>query len=139
MSNKSKELVALSNGVKSKWLENAEARMASEAWSGKSTRIALNVLEILRQKGMSKQELAERMHVSAQYISKIVKGKENLTLETISKLEFALEVEMIDVKDFSPKVQVKRWNCLSHTETIQRRSEQDSKYKSSSFNYSYAS
>ena len=138
MSNKSK-LKALSRGAESKWRANAEARMASEAWVDRSTRIALNVLEILRQKGMSKQELAERMHVSAQYISKIVKGRENLTLETIWKLESALEVKMLDVKDFSPKVQIKKWSCLSQTGIIQRRSEQDSKYKSTSHNYSYAS
>jgi transcriptional regulator with XRE-family HTH domain len=35
--------------------------------------------------------------VSAQYINKIVKGKENLTLDTICKLEQALEIELITV------------------------------------------
>jgi len=138
MSNNSEKLIALSKGAKSKWLENAKERKESEKWSDRSIRIALNVLEILRQKNMTKQELADKMQVSAQYISKIVKGRENLTLETISKLESALDVEMIDVKDFSQMVQVKSWSCLSQTETIQSRTEQGSRYKKSSFNYSYA-
>ena len=32
--------------------------------------------------------------VSPQYVNKIVKGKENLTLDTISKLEQALEINL---------------------------------------------
>jgi transcriptional regulator with XRE-family HTH domain len=46
---------------------------------------------------MSQKELAERIGVSPQQVSKIVKGNENLTLETISKLEAALGVPLIEV------------------------------------------
>jgi len=139
MSKNSEKLLTLSKGAKSKWLENATERKKSEKWSARSIRIALNVLEVLRQKNMSKKELAERMQVSAQYISKIVKGRENLTLETISNIESALGVEMIDVKDFSPMVQVKNWCPLSQTKTFKSSPEQDSQYKGTPYNYSYAS
>lgn len=138
MTKSNERLTALSKGAKSKWLENAGKRKESEKWSDRSTRIALNVLEILRQKNMSKQELAERMQVSAQYISKIVKGQENLTLETISKLESALGVEMIAIKDFSPKVQVKHWSDSAQTKTVRRSMEQSYRYKIAPNNYSYA-
>lgn len=138
MSNNKERLTALSKGAKSRWLENAEKRKESENWSDRSMKIALNVLEILRQKNLSKQELAKRMQVSAQYISKIVKGQENLTLETISKLESALGVEMIDIKDFSPKVQAKHWSDSAHTKTVQRRREQSSRFKAAPYPYSYA-
>ena len=138
MTKNKERLTALSKGAKSRWLENAEKHKESEKWSDRSTKIALNVLEILRQKNMSKQELAERMQVSAQYISKIVKGQENLTLETISKLESALGVEMIDIKDFSPRIQARRWSDLAHTKTVQRSMEQSYRYKIAPYNYSYA-
>jgi transcriptional regulator with XRE-family HTH domain len=49
----------------------------------------------LREKGMTQKDLAEKLNVSPQQVSKIVKGKENLTLETISKLEYVLGVELI--------------------------------------------
>lgn len=45
---------------------------------------------------LSQKQLAERMDVSPQQISKIVKGQENLTLETISNLEIALGIQIID-------------------------------------------
>jgi plasmid maintenance system antidote protein VapI len=38
------------------------------------------------------------MNISPQQISKIVKGQENLTLETISNLEIALGIQIIDEK-----------------------------------------
>ncbi len=38
------------------------------------------------------------MNVSPQQISKIVKGQENLTLETISNLEIALGIQIIEEK-----------------------------------------
>lgn len=138
MSKNIERLTALSKGQRSRWLENAINRNQNEQWSDRSTKIALNVLEILRQKNMSKQELARRMQVSAQYISKIVKGQENLTLETISKLESALEVDMIEIKDFSPMVQAGNWNSLGQAKTIQRGMGQDSRFKRATPNYSYA-
>lgn len=138
MTDNKERLIALSKGAKSKWLENANKRKVSEKWSGRSTKIALNVLEILRQKNMTKQELAEKMQVSAQYISKIIKGQENLTLETISKLESALEVEMIAIKDFSPMVQVKQWSSFTQTEVVQSSMEPSSLFKLTTFTFSYA-
>ncbi len=44
---------------------------------------------------LTQKELAERMGCSQQYVSLILKGKENLTLETISKLEKVLGTELI--------------------------------------------
>ena len=41
--------------------------------------------------------LAEEMGVTPQYISKVVKGKENLTLETIAKIEEVLGIKLVEV------------------------------------------
>ena len=94
-------------------------------------------------KNMSKQELAQKMNVSAQYVSKIVKGHENLTLETIKKIEQALDVQMIEVFDFSERLPAagKRWSSIRQTRLVQSNSEQTAKYrnKTSEYNYSYAS
>ena len=40
------------------------------------------------------------MDVSPQYINKVVKGNENLTLETISKIESVLGITLIEIPSF---------------------------------------
>ena len=55
----------------------------------------MQVLAALKTQGLSQKELAERMGVSPQQVSKIVKGQENLTLETISKIEMVLGITII--------------------------------------------
>jgi plasmid maintenance system antidote protein VapI len=82
---------------KGSWLEKARYRRENRSWLRKSQRIAVRVLSVLNEKGMQQKELAEAMDVSPQQVSKIVKGKQNLTLETISKLESVLGVKLFEV------------------------------------------
>ena len=44
---------------------------------------------------MSQKQLAEKMNCSPQYISKVLRGRENLSLETLTKIENALEISLI--------------------------------------------
>lgn len=82
---------------KGSWIEKARYRRENRGWLRKSQRIAVRILSVLDKKGMQQKELAEAMNVSPQQVSKIVKGKQNLTLETISKLEAVLGVKLFDV------------------------------------------
>lgn len=77
--------------------EKALWRIKNKDWLEKSALIAIKILRALKEQQLSQKELAEKMQVSAQYISKIVKGSENLSLETISKLELALNIRLIEV------------------------------------------
>ena len=45
--------------------------------------------------GLTQKALAERMNCTQQYVSKILKGKENMSLDTLSKLEDALGINLI--------------------------------------------
>jgi len=83
--------------TESKWLEQAKWRAENEAWLDVSSAIAIKILRWLRANGMTQKELAERLDYSPQYVSKIVKGSENLTLETITKIEKVLEIKLIEV------------------------------------------
>lgn len=89
-----------------KWMEEAQWRTDNEKWLDISGKIALKVLRTLRKKGVSQKELAEKMGVSPQYVNKIVKGSENLSLETITKLETALEIQLIEVKSYQYEAEV---------------------------------
>ena len=83
----------------SKWLEEADYRFENKAWLQKTQAIALKILRSLRSQGMSQKDLAEKLNVSPQMVNQWVKGSENFTLETISKIEHALGVELINVAE----------------------------------------
>lgn len=82
------------------WLDDAKARQSNKNWTKRSFKIAVRILREIRvQKpinGMTQKKLAALMDVSPQYINKVVKGNENLTLETIDKIEQVLGISLIE-------------------------------------------
>jgi ribosome-binding protein aMBF1 (putative translation factor) len=60
-----------------------------------SRKIAIKVAMSMKRQGLSRQDVADRMGCSPQYISKLLKGEENLSLETICKLEDALNIAIL--------------------------------------------
>lgn len=81
--------------IKTNWREKSLYRKQNHRWMKYSGYIALAVIRKLKEMGLTKKELAQRMNCTPQYISKIVKGSENLTLETISKLEECLDIDLL--------------------------------------------
>ena len=92
---------------KSNWIEEARVRQNNKAWLKHSRKIAIKVLGTLRERGIKQKELALMLNVSPQQINKIVKGKENLTLETISKLELALDISWMSIESKAYNIIVK--------------------------------
>ncbi|MBO5498860.1 MAG: helix-turn-helix transcriptional regulator [Bacteroidales bacterium] len=58
----------------------------------------MRILDEMESKGMTQKEFAEKAGCSQQYISRILKGRENLSLETISKIESALGTSIVEIK-----------------------------------------
>lgn len=86
---------------KSSWFEQAKYRVANRKWLNYSSEIAMRILAITKEnKDLNQIRLAELMDVSPQYVSKIVQGNENLSLESIAKLSSVLGVELISFPDF---------------------------------------
>lgn len=95
------KLKQISEPAPSNWREKAQWRKDNRDWLRKSGRIAVAVLEAIdANPDMSQAKLAEKMGVTKQYISKIVQGQENLSLQTICKLESALGITLVEVKYF---------------------------------------
>ena len=91
-----KELSVLEkHEVKTDWREKAQWRRENRRWLRYSGFIALTVMHRLEEIKMSQKELAEKMNCSPQYVSKLLKGSENLTLDTISKLEECLDLDLV--------------------------------------------
>ncbi len=57
--------------------------------------LAATVAEVLKSKGMTQRELAEKIGKKESYISRILSGDANPTLKTISELEEALGEDII--------------------------------------------
>ena len=60
-----------------------------------SQHIAMLMLDRMEELEMNQKQLAEKMNCSRQYISKVLKGRENLSLETLAKIENALGISII--------------------------------------------
>ena len=82
-----KKLEQFPSATPSRWREKAEERRENEAWRQQSRRIALLMLDNLEAIGMSQSDLATRMGCTQQYVSRILKGHENLSLKTICKID----------------------------------------------------
>ena len=96
-----KKLSALSKGQKLNWVEKAHYRLKNRKWLNYSSNIARRVLAAFDgEVGLNQKILAEKIGVSPQYINKVVKGHENLSLETIAKLSDALGIELISFPDY---------------------------------------
>ena len=79
----------------STWREEAEWRRDNWSWLQYSQKIAVKILLRMKQTGLTQQALAERMNCTEQYVSKILKGNENLSLDTLSKLEEVLGMNLL--------------------------------------------
>ena len=71
-------------------------RMANRSWLRYSQRIAIMILDKMEELGLTHKSVAERMGCTQQYISRVLKGGENLSIETISKIEDVLELEKLE-------------------------------------------
>lgn len=80
----------------SRWRENAEWRMANKSWLRYSQHIAMMMLDRMEELGLTQKSVAARMGCSQQYISRVLKGTENLSIETICKIESALGLAILE-------------------------------------------
>lgn len=79
----------------SKWREEALFRRDNRFWLRYSQAIAMMTLDAMEHKGFTQKTLADKMGCTQQYVSKLLKGQENLSIQTIAKLEEALDIDII--------------------------------------------
>lgn len=82
----------------SRWREEAEWRRANEAWLRRSQVVAVKMLARMDEKKWTQQQVAGMLGCSQQYVSRMVKGSENLSLEMLSKIEDVLGIEIFSLK-----------------------------------------
>ena len=79
----------------SRWREDAQWRRDNEYWLKYARYITLQVLRAMDDQSITQVELAKRMGCTQQYVSNLLKGSSNMTLETIARLENALGIDLV--------------------------------------------
>lgn len=77
------------------WKVKLDERRKNKAWIRKSMDIVLDILDAIHEQGMTQKDLANQLGVSPQTVSKTLSGKENLSLETITRYEEVLGITLI--------------------------------------------
>ena len=85
----------ISRPMNDKEREEIDYRNENREWLALSSKFALLIRHILKTEKITQSELASKMKVSPGQVSKILSGKENLGLQTISKIEKALGRSLI--------------------------------------------
>ncbi len=85
----------LVSNEKTNTLVKNKERVLNRQMLRESQQIALKVLNKLKELQWTQKQLAIAMEVSPQQISKIVSGKENLTIETQIKLQQLLDIPIL--------------------------------------------
>lgn len=86
----------MKSSTPSRWKEKAQWRHENKGWLRYSQHIAMMMLDKMEELGLTQKSVAERMGCSQQYISRVLKGTENLSIETISKIEEALGLQILE-------------------------------------------
>ena len=98
MNNNENILSQIISKKESNFLKKASYNEENKEWLSHSKNIAIQILSNLRKTKRTQKELASLLNVSAQYVNKIVKGNENLTLETISKIEKFMNFKVLNTE-----------------------------------------
>ena len=83
------------SGEPGAWKKQAQADVEKWTWRKYAFGIAIKIGSKMEEMGITQKQLAEKMGCSQQYISLLLKGNENLTLETISRIETALNISLL--------------------------------------------
>lgn len=79
----------------STWRDDAQWRKDNERWLRYSRNIVVRIMKAMDAQSVTQAILAQRMGCTQQYVSNILKGNSNMTLETISRFEDALNIDLI--------------------------------------------
>ena len=132
--NLEQKLEKLVAGKRSNWQSKAKWRSENKEWLKHSRKIAIKVNLTLRERNIKQKDFAELLGVSPQQVCKILKGRENLTLETISKIEKALSINLIfETKKIKKEIKTNSRILFEKTKKINNVFQQEISMRSSDF------
>ena len=95
-------------------IEKSNELKKNRNWLQMSRMVALALRYHLRKKGIKQNVFASMLNVSPAYVGKLLKGNENLTLETISRIQDLIEEELITIqRPYENRVPILSYNIQS--------------------------
>lgn len=88
-------LEAQSNGEVSSFESDVIQRRVNTKWLKWSRSISLKIVDYMQENGLNRNDMAQILDVTPQYISKILSGKVNFSLKTIAEIEEKLNFESL--------------------------------------------
>lgn len=95
MSKATKYLKTHQSSTPSHWREDAQWRRDNDYWLKYAQQITIQVMRAMDEQSVTQTELAKRIGCTQQYVSNLLKGSSNMTLETIARLEKALNLDIL--------------------------------------------
>ena len=71
--------------------------MKNKLWLCYYQHIAMMMLDQMEKLNINKEQLSKLLGCTQEYVSKILKGQENLTLETMAKIEQCLKIQIFNI------------------------------------------
>ena len=89
-------LEAHQSDTPSRFTENAQWRKENASWLRWSRQVALAIIDYMQDNGLKRSDLAKKLGVSPQYISRLLSGTENLSFKSIANIEDKLGINCLE-------------------------------------------
>ena len=86
-------LEANQSGERSTFVDDAQWRQENASWLRRSRKVAYAIMDYMQDCHLSRNDVAEKLDVSPQHVSKILSGKVNFSFKTISEIEERLGMD----------------------------------------------
>ena len=78
------------------FIEDAKWRQENEVWLRWSRRIALSIVDYMQENGLTRSDIANKLGVTPQYVSKILSGSTNFSFKSIAEIERKLGISCME-------------------------------------------
>ncbi len=80
------------------FVDEAAWRRENAGWLRWSRQLAVNLIGYMQDNGMKRADLALKLGVSPQYVSKLLSGTENLSFKSIANIEEKLGISCLTIQ-----------------------------------------
>ena len=81
----------------SRFVEEANWRKENAGWLRWSRQLATTLIGYMQDNGLKRADLADRLGVSPQYVSRLLSGTENLSFKSITNIEEKLGISCMEI------------------------------------------
>ncbi len=78
----------------SSFVEDAQWRQENAEWLAWSRQVALKLIDYMQENNLTRSDIADKLGVSHQYVSKILSGLQNFSFKTIAEIQQKLNIQL---------------------------------------------